>query len=93
MKNASIAAFLRARVAPVILATALFQAPLHAQDAAPQADDGANDTIVVTGSLLRRIDKETISPITTVSSEDLAIRGITTVQQGIQNLSANKARH
>ena len=89
MKNASIAAFLRAGVAPVILATALFQAPLHAQDATPQADDGANDTIVVTGSLLRRIDKETISPITTVSSEDLAIRGITTVQQGIQNLSAN----
>ena len=90
MKNASIAAFLRAGVAPVILATALFQAPLHAQDNGPQAaDDAGGDTIVVTGSLLRQTDKLTMSPITTVTAEDLQARGITTVQQGIQSLTAN----
>jgi iron complex outermembrane receptor protein len=61
-----------------------------AQDAAPQAAaEPAGETIVVTGSLLRQVDKLTMSPITTVSAEDLAVRGITTVQQGIQSLSAN----
>ncbi len=60
-----------------------------AQDAAPQAAAEPEDTIVVTGSLLRQTDKLTMSPITTVSAEDLAVRGITTVQQGIQSLSAN----
>ena len=61
-----------------------------AQEAPPQAAaEPAEDTIVVTGSLLRQVDKLTMSPITTVSAEDLAVRGITTVQQGIQSLSAN----
>lgn len=90
MKLTSISARLRAGAAPFILATAIFHAPAFAQDQAPQAaQEEAADTIVVTGSLLRRIDKETVSPITTVTANDLAVRGITTVQQGIQSLAAN----
>ncbi|HUD95752.1 hypothetical protein [Sphingobium sp.] len=66
------------------------QAPAFAQDATPQAAaEPAEDTIVVTGSLLRQIDKQGVSPVTTVTAEDLAVRGITTVQQGVQNLAAN----
>ncbi|MFC3442413.1 TonB-dependent receptor domain-containing protein [Sphingobium rhizovicinum] len=81
---------MRGGVAPAILAATLSHAPAFAQDAAPQAAaEPAEDTIVVTGSLLRQVDKLTMSPITTVSAEDLAVRGITTVQQGIQSLSAN----
>lgn len=90
MKKFSHIAFLRDGVAPAILAVMIAQAPAFAQSATPQAaPEPAEDTIVVTGSLLRQIDKQGVSPITTVTAGDLAVRGITTVQQGIQNLAAN----
>ena len=77
--------------------------PAFAQDApAPQdsaaapaaapadqaADAGGND-IVVTGTLFRRTDTETPSPVTVMTSEDIGKRGITTVQGAIQSLAAN----
>lgn len=47
--------------------------------------------IVVTGSILRRTDKETASPVTVLSSESLEQRGINTVSEGLQRISANNA--
>jgi iron complex outermembrane receptor protein len=52
-------------------------------------DEG--DEIVVTGTLLRRTNSETPSPVTVMSSESLAQRGINTVAEAVQRLSANNA--
>ncbi len=51
----------------------------------------APDEIVVTGSVLRHKLDDTAAPVTVVTAEDLITRGIDTVQQGIQSLSANGA--
>jgi iron complex outermembrane receptor protein len=51
----------------------------------------ATDEIVVTGSVLRHRLDDTAAPLTVVTAEDLTTRGIDTVQQGIQSLSANGA--
>lgn len=73
----------------------LVGAPAFAQDnpAAGQADQAADSAsgsdIVVTGSLFRRTDTETPSPVTVLTNDDIEKRGITTVQGAIQTLSAN----
>lgn len=63
--------------------------PAHAQ--APQAADAGveGDTIVVTGSLFRRTDTETPSPVSVLTAETLERRGITTVAEAINTLSAS----
>lgn len=53
------------------------------------ADAEGDQTIVVTGSILRRTDTETPSPVTTVTTENLEQRGISTVQEGLQTLASN----
>lgn len=50
---------------------------------------GNSGDIVVTGSILRRTDTETPSPVTIVTAESLDLRGISTIQDGIQQLSSN----
>ena len=82
---------LKLSVAPVVLGVALVSAPAFAQDA--PADEGASEdnTIVVTGSILRRTDTETPSPVTVLSAETLQERGINTVADAVQRLSANGA--
>ena len=47
--------------------------------------------IVVTGTLLRRTNAETPSPVTVLSSESLAQRGINTAAEAVQRVSANNA--
>jgi iron complex outermembrane receptor protein len=73
--------------------------PAFAQQA-PAAQATVQDTqaaaeedkdIVVTGSLFRRTDTETPSPVTVLSADALAKRGVNTVQDAIQRLSANGA--
>jgi iron complex outermembrane receptor protein len=49
------------------------------------------EEVIVTGSILRRTDAETPSPVTVISSESLAERGINTVSEALQRLSANNA--
>ena len=83
---------LKMSAAPIVMGIALISAPAFAQDA--PADEGAatsDDTIVVTGSILRRTDTETPSPVTVLSSETLQERGINTVSDAVQRLSANGA--
>jgi iron complex outermembrane recepter protein len=47
--------------------------------------------VVITGSILRRTDTETPSPVTVMTAEDLQQRGISTVAEAIQRISANGA--
>ena len=55
-----------------------------------QAQQNSGD-VVVTGTLFRRTDRETPSPVTTLPAENLEARGINTVPEAIQRLSANGA--
>lgn len=94
---------LRTGATPLAMGFALISTAASAQDAtttaAPQSVDcsttpddpscGDAQTIVVTGSILRRTDTETVSPVTTVTQENLDQRGISTVQEGLQTLAAN----
>ncbi|WP_426290277.1 TonB-dependent receptor domain-containing protein [Sphingomonas sp. TWP1-3-1] len=57
-------------------------------DVAAQNQPAAGDEIVVTGSIIRGTDTG-ISPVTTLTTENLDSRGINTVQAGIQALSSN----
>ncbi len=87
-------ASLRAGAAPLALGMALVMAaPAFAQAAAAPAADAApapaDQEIVVTGTIFRNASAATASPVTVLSSQDLANRGITTVSDAVQSLSAN----
>ena len=84
---------LKASVAPIALGLALASSPAFAQTATPQtaADEAATKDIVVTGSITRNPAAATASPIVSVTSEDLEKRGISTVAEALQSLTANNA--
>jgi iron complex outermembrane receptor protein len=72
----------------------------QAQDAAPVAtapaaqaapSDNEVEAVVVTGSLLRRTDTATPSPVTVQTSGELKAQGITTVADAIRSLSADNS--
>src|SRR5204862_117842 len=81
--------------AMLIATPALAQEAAPAQDAAaaaaPGAQEATGDAIVVTGSLIRRTDTETPSPVTVLSAETLEQRGLNTVTEAVQRLSAGNA--
>jgi iron complex outermembrane receptor protein len=67
-----------------------------AQQAAPSAQDQASapkqlDTIIVTGSRIKRVDAETALPVEVVYQEDIAKRGVTTAAELVKTLTANTA--
>ena len=70
-------------------ATGAYAQDTTATTAAPA--DASNNTIVVTGSISRNPAAATASPVTIVTSEDMQNRGIKTVSDLVQNLSANNA--
>ncbi len=86
-----------AMTALAVAGAGLFAAPAFAQEVPPAgatvptpttpSDDTSQD-IVVTGSILRGADSG-ISPVTTLTAENLDARGINTVQDAIQLLSSN----
>lgn len=97
MKSFSRAAFLRGTAATSALALAsvtFFAAPAGAQTA-PQASTEESseptDTIVVTGSLLRRADTSTPSPVTVIGAETLQRAGVTNMADAIRQASADGA--
>jgi iron complex outermembrane recepter protein len=65
----------------------------YAADAAGDANDQSSEVtlqeVVVTGSLIRRTDTETASPMQVISAEDLVNSGYTSVSDVLRNLSAN----
>jgi iron complex outermembrane receptor protein len=56
-----------------------------------QADTEGDDAIVVTGTILRATSKATPSPVQVVDFEESEKRGINTVNDAIQSISANGA--
>lgn len=62
-------------------------APATADETTAQQDEG----IVVTGSLFRRTDTETASPVTVITTETLSRAGTTTVADAIRQVSADSA--
>ncbi len=97
---------LRQGAAVSAMIAGLFAVPAFAQSTAPTPDDATTlpapapqesatdqtgDEIVVTGSILRRTNAETPSPVTVLSAESLQERGINTVSEAMQRLSANGA--
>lgn len=81
----------------IVLLGVGISAPAHAQNTAPPPptveDEAAEDdnAIVVTGSLFRRTDTETPSPVTTLSAETLQERGLNTIAEAVQRIPANGA--
>ena len=53
------------------------------------SDKAQNNDIVVTGSLFRRTNTETPSPVSVLTADDLQKRGLQTVQAAIQSISSN----
>lgn len=79
------------RAVRAVLGASVVGAGLTAGSAAFAADTTTLTEIVVTGSIIRRTDIETPSPVTIISSESLAERGINTVAEAMQRISANNA--
>jgi iron complex outermembrane receptor protein len=77
----------------VLLASAATAATLAYPSLSVAADAGQEtvETVIVTGSIIRRTDTETPSPITVMSSETLEQRGLNTVAEAVQRLTANGA--
>lgn len=67
------------------------QVPAPTTQTSPQTQAEDNTDIVVTGSLFRRTDTETPSPVTVLSSETLERANITTVNDAIRSVSADSA--
>lgn len=95
MKKTQFTRGLRGSAALSALVLAGFAAPAFAQDATnvPETaqETTAPEEIVVTGSLFRRTDTETASPVTVLSAESLQQRGINTIAEAVQRVSANGA--
>jgi iron complex outermembrane receptor protein len=65
-----------------------------AQSAPPQATTAASDEsqlqeVIVTGSLIRRTESETPSPMQIVTAKDIEDSGYTTISDVLRNISAN----
>ncbi len=75
----------------LVTASALYVAPAMAQDAPQTAAPEEEEAIVVTGSLFRRTDTETPSPVTVLTAETLQRAGITTAADAIRSVSADGA--
>ncbi len=96
MKKTTLIA-LKVGAAPFALGLAMISTAASAQTAAVDCATNPNDasctteapSIVVTGSLFRRTDVETPSPITVISAETLEERGLNNPAEAIQRLSIN----
>ena len=58
---------------------------------AQAATSPSGGEIVITGTLLKRVGTDTVSPVTTISSAVLQQRGVNTATQALQTLSNNNA--
>lgn len=88
MKTTFKKAALRSATSLTAAAVLCTGANAYAQDTTSTEDE---QVIVVTGSILRRTDTETASPVTVLSSESMEQRGINNAAEAIQRLSANGA--
>ncbi|WP_425995746.1 TonB-dependent receptor plug domain-containing protein [Caulobacter sp. DWR1-3-2b1] len=70
---------------------ALAAGQASAQTVAPEPESTEIEAVVVTGSLFRRTDTETPSPVTVLTNESLERAGITTATDAIRSVSADGA--
>lgn len=92
MTKISLSTTLLRGCATFALALGVASTPALAQDKQTDGEDSADaKEIVVTGSLLRRTDTETPSPVTVLTSEVLAKAGITTIADAVRSISADSA--
>ena len=75
---------LKYAAAPLALGLALISTPSFAQDAV--AEEETAEAIIVTGSRIARPDLESVSPLTTVTSEQIELTGTVTVESLINDL-------
>ncbi|WP_115718040.1 TonB-dependent receptor [Gallaecimonas mangrovi] len=47
------------------------------------------EKIEVTGSRIKRVDLQTVSPVTVITAEDMKMSGVTTVEDALNNVTAN----
>ncbi len=74
------------------IATILSAAAQAQQAPTTSSDDNTPlQTVTITGSLLKRVDTETPSPVQVITSEDLKDSGYTNLGDVLRNLSANGA--
>lgn len=82
-----------AAVGASLIAATFFAAAAGAQQAQAQAQGATGpeqlQEVVVTGSLIKRTDTETPSPVQILSAEDLKNTGYTSVADVLRNLAAN----
>jgi len=76
---------------PASLVATFVAAPASAQTAPADQGQAPLQEVVVTGSLIRRTDTETPSPVQVISADDLRNSGFTNVADVLHNLSANGA--
>ena len=62
---------------------------VHAQEQAQVEQEQTLQTVVVTGSMIKRTDFETPSPVQVMTAEDLQQSGYTSVSDVLRNLAAN----
>jgi iron complex outermembrane receptor protein len=76
----------------VLAALAAASSALQAQQAPANAGDtnAPVQEVVVTGSLIKRSSKETAEAITVISTDSLKDQGITTVEQALEQITANQ---
>ncbi len=84
--GAALSVFALASLSAVAATPALAQS---SPQSSSTADEG--ETIVVTGSLFRRTNTETPSPVTVLTAETLQKAGITTASDAIRSVSADSA--
>jgi len=65
--------------------------PQAATAATPAAPDAETPDIVVTGSVFRRANNETPSPVTVLTTEHLQNAGITTIADAVRSISADSS--
>jgi iron complex outermembrane recepter protein len=74
---------------PAILFGAVFCAPASAQQVTSEQNQPKLQEVVVTGSLIKRTDVETPSPVQIITDEDLRNSGFNNVSDVLRNLAAN----
>jgi iron complex outermembrane receptor protein len=63
--------------------------PVLTAHAAAASSGEELEEVVITGSIIRRVEAETASPVTVVTAEMIEQRGQTTIQDAIQSLASN----
>jgi iron complex outermembrane recepter protein len=82
---------MRLRHRMTALAMLMPMAPLYAQTAAGTVANQQLEKVEITGSMIKRTDKETSAPVTVITRQDIERSGATSVEQLLRNVSAVSA--